>query len=157
MVSIETLVIVHQDSRVLLAMKKRGFGAGKWNGFGGKLTDEDNGSLERAAYRETLEEAGIHVKGLEKIGETLYKFRGDEQDHLVHIYVAESFEGDPVESEEMRPKWFDVSNIPYDDMWKNDKTWLPYLLERKKFNAEIYMSADGETLSCDINEVEKFE
>lgn len=112
MVSIETLVIVHQEPRILLAMKKRGFGKGKWNGFGGKLADEDNGNLELTAYRETLEEGGIHVKDIEKIGETLYKFEGDEQDHLVHVYVAEDFTGEPVESDEMRPEWFDVSGIP---------------------------------------------
>ena len=28
-----------QSSRVLLGMKKRGMGEGKWNGFGGKVCD----------------------------------------------------------------------------------------------------------------------
>mgnify|MGYP001560708223 FL=1 len=32
-----TLCIIHQHSKILLGMKKRGFGAGRWNGFGGKL------------------------------------------------------------------------------------------------------------------------
>lgn len=32
-----TLVLVVRPGRVLLGMKKRGFGAGKWNGFGGKV------------------------------------------------------------------------------------------------------------------------
>jgi hypothetical protein len=35
-----TLCMVHQDNKLLLGMKKRGFGEGRWNGFGGKLGDE---------------------------------------------------------------------------------------------------------------------
>jgi 8-oxo-dGTP diphosphatase/2-hydroxy-dATP diphosphatase len=34
-----TLALIFREdfSQVLLGMKKRGFGEGKWNGFGGKL------------------------------------------------------------------------------------------------------------------------
>lgn len=164
MVRIETLVIVHQGDKVLLGLKKeqegkRNFGAGKWNGFGGGMKDKDNGSIERTAYRETMEECGIYIKGLEKIGETLYKFDSDEQDHLVHVYVVEDFGGEPTESDEMRPQWFHVDDIPYtgDQMWENDVLWMPYLLERKKFRAEICLNAKGKTLTHDIKEVERFE
>lgn len=44
-----TLVLVVQPGRVLLGMKKRGFGAGKWNGFGGKVQPGE--SIEDAARR----------------------------------------------------------------------------------------------------------
>jgi hypothetical protein len=44
-------------SSVLLGLKKRGFGAGKWNGFGGKV--EQGESIRTAAIREMKEEAGI--------------------------------------------------------------------------------------------------
>jgi len=32
-----TLAFVRQGSKVLLGLKKRGFGEGRWNGFGGKV------------------------------------------------------------------------------------------------------------------------
>lgn len=32
-----TLCIIHEHPRVLLGYKKKGFGAGLWNGFGGKV------------------------------------------------------------------------------------------------------------------------
>ena len=32
-----TLAFIRDGERLLLGMKKRGFGAGKWNGFGGKV------------------------------------------------------------------------------------------------------------------------
>ena len=54
-----TLVVIHQNGKVLLGMKKRGFGMGKWNGFGGKVDQGE--SIEGAAKREVFEEAGISV------------------------------------------------------------------------------------------------
>ena len=44
-------------TRLLLGLKKRGFGQGKWNGFGGKL---DEGETPRqAAIREMKEESDV--------------------------------------------------------------------------------------------------
>lgn len=161
---VETLVVVHRDDRVLLGLKRKregkSFGVGKWNGYGGGLEPEDNGDLEVCVCRETWDECGIDLKNLRKVGETRYVFEGDEQDHLVHIYTTDYFEGEPVDSDEMgRHTWFDVSDIPYDanevsdgyGMWKNDRFWMPYLLRGEGFKAEICMTADGETLSCVIN------
>lgn len=56
---------------VLLAMKKRGFGRGKWNGAGGKVGDE---SIEEAAIRETVEEVGVEVVDLEKVAILTFYF-----------------------------------------------------------------------------------
>lgn len=47
-----TLVLVHNAKQVLLGMKKRGFGVGRWNGFGGKV--EQNESIVEAAKRYAL-------------------------------------------------------------------------------------------------------
>ena len=46
-----TLVLIREPSRVLLGMKKRGFGEGRWNGFGGKV--EQGETITQAAYRYT--------------------------------------------------------------------------------------------------------
>ncbi|MCX6719056.1 MAG: NUDIX domain-containing protein [Candidatus Taylorbacteria bacterium] len=68
-----TLCIVYQPSRVLLGMKKMGFGKGRWNGFGGKV--EAGETIEDAAKREVLEEAGIKVDHLEKMGVIDFEFK----------------------------------------------------------------------------------
>ena len=44
-----TLLFVVESDRVLLGMKKRGFGAGRWNGFGGKVDLDE--TIEEAAKR----------------------------------------------------------------------------------------------------------
>lgn len=61
-----TLCFVHDNERILLGMKKRGFGANRWNGYGGKLLDGE--TVEEAAVREFQEEAGIKVNSMEKEG-----------------------------------------------------------------------------------------
>jgi len=157
MVRVETLVIVHRGDKVLLGLKRKregkSFGVGKWNGYGGGL--EDGESLETCVCREAFDEAGIELKNLKKIGETKYVFEGDEQDHLVHIYTTDNFEGYFRDSDEMgNHSWFHKDEIPYDKMWKNDIYWMDYLLRGENFKAEISMTADGETLSCVINNEE---
>lgn len=44
-----TLLFVLEPGRVLLGMKKRGFGAGRWNGFGGKIQVGE--TIEEGAIR----------------------------------------------------------------------------------------------------------
>lgn len=34
---------------------------------------------------------------------------------------------------EMKPRWFSLDNIPYNEMWPDDKHWLPLLLIDQKF------------------------
>jgi 8-oxo-dGTP pyrophosphatase MutT (NUDIX family) len=129
-----TLCLLIKDKKILLAMKKRGFGKGKWNGVGGKLNDGE-GAYD-AMVRETLEEIGVRVKSSKKVAELVfYNYDGSGRESAnmkVDAYVATSWEGDPVESEEMAPKWFSTSEIPYEEMWADDVYWLPKVLEGKR-------------------------
>ena len=61
-----TLCLVSKGDEILLGMKKRGFGEGRWNGFGGKV--EQGESVEEAARRELKEESGVVAEKLEKVG-----------------------------------------------------------------------------------------
>ena len=75
-------------------MKKRGFGAGKWNGYGGKLNDGE--SPEQAVAREIQEESGIIVpeQNLIKLGCINFYFDDKpEFNQRVIIYRINSFEG----------------------------------------------------------------
>ncbi|KAL1278467.1 hypothetical protein QQF64_025140 [Cirrhinus molitorella] len=126
-----TLVLVVQPGRVLLGMKKRGFGAGKWNGFGGKVQPGE--TIEQAARRELLEESGLTVDILHKIGNIKFEFIGETELLDVHIFRADTYKGEPTESDEMRPQWFDIDKIPFSQMWADDVLWFPLLLQKKKF------------------------
>ena len=130
-----TLVIIHQNHRVLLGMKKRGFGAGRWNGFGGKI--ELGETISEAAERELFEEANIVADNLEEFGILNFKFVDQTPDLEVHIFRANSFSGELMETEEMRPQWFKIDEIPYDKMWADDIFWLPLLIKGEKFKGEF--------------------
>lgn len=130
-----TLCIIYQNEKVLLGMKKRGFGVGKWNGFGGHIEDDE--TIEKAAMREVFEEAGLKVKSLEKMGVITFEFQDGHQSFEVHIFRSKDFEGEITESGEMKPEWFNADNLPLDNMWTADAYWLPIMLKGKKFKGEF--------------------
>jgi 8-oxo-dGTP diphosphatase/2-hydroxy-dATP diphosphatase len=132
---IMTLCVIHQHPKVLLGMKKKGFGTGRWNGFGGKVQVGE--TIEDAARRELFEEAGVEVENIEKHGVIDFEFEGNPEILEVHIFKANDFSGEPVESEEMRPQWFFVDEIPFKDMWPDDIYWVPLFLKGKKFKGKF--------------------
>lgn len=143
------LIKKDQDNEeLLLAMKKRGFGMGKWNGVGGKIDfEKGDKNIVDAARRETEEEIGIKIKELEKVAVLNFTFPYKKDwNQSVHVFLAKSWEGEPKESEEMAPKWFKVPEIPYDEMWDDDKFWLPYILKGEKLKAD-FIFKEGEILS----------
>lgn len=139
-----TLCLIHKNSHVLLGMKKRGFGAGRWNGFGGKV--EIGETIEDSLKREIIEEVGIRPANLVKVGKIDFEFVGDPVILEVNIFKTSDFEGEPTESEEMRPEWFHVSEIPFDKMWPDDNYWIPLLLEDKKFIGKFVFEGQDKIL-----------
>ena len=136
--------MIYNDSRILLGMKKRGFGAGKFNGFGGKVHEGE--TIEEAAQRELKEEIGVVAEDLRKRG--ILHFQGEGAEFLeMHVFSASRFEGEPKESEEMAPEWFARDSIPFDKMWLDDKYWIPYLLAEKNFQGYFLFRGHDEILS----------
>lgn len=149
----QTLVIVHWDGKVLLGMKKRGFGMGRWNGFGGKVKEGE--TIETAARRELKEEAGIEAGGLEKVGVIDFEFAGQEDVIEVNIFAATDIVGIPAETEEMKPQWFNIEKIPFAEMWPDDIHWFPLFLAGKKFTGRfLFGEGEGKTIvEQELNEV----
>lgn len=131
---VTTLCLVREQDRILLGMKKRGFGAGRWNGFGGKLHKGE--SIEDNAKRELEEEACIVAEVFDKRG--ILEFVFENGDYVeVHVFSVAVYKGEPKETEEMAPKFFSIRQIPYDHMWPDDKYWLPKFLENKYFKGRF--------------------
>ena len=151
-----TLCLLIKGNKILLAMKKRGFGAGRWNGAGGKFdSDKGDKNILDAAIRETKEEIGVEVKNPEKVGLFHFKFaHKPEWNQDVSLFVAKEWLGIPVESEEMMPQWFSMDKIPYDSMWPDDIHWLPHVLKGKKLEASFLFDQADKILDYNLKIVE---
>lgn len=117
------------ESLVLLGLKKRGFGEGKFNGFGGKL--ESGETLEESAVRELKEECGLVSKlaDLKWRGCLTYIYNTKPKAMEVNVFDLQNWEGDPIETEEMKPRWFEHQAVPLSSMWADDEFWLLQYLE----------------------------
>lgn len=135
------LCFIIRDGHILLIRKKRGLGAGKINGPGGRL--EPGETALQAAIRETREEVGVTPLRLEQIGELHFDFLDGYKLHVA-VFAAEDCEGVLRETDEAIPLWVNLSHIPYDEMWQDDPLWVPLLLQRSKFSG--YFVFDGEQL-----------
>jgi 8-oxo-dGTP diphosphatase/2-hydroxy-dATP diphosphatase len=149
---IATVLVIIREGKVLLGLKKRGFGEGRRNGFGGKPNKGE--SIEDAAIRETQEECGIIPKNISKYGTLDFEFAfNSDWNQQVHFFAATDFEGQPMETEEMKPGWFSFVEIPYNLMWPDDRFWLPLMLAGKKFSGKFVFGENNEILSYVIKEV----
>ena len=148
-----TLCFLIKDGQILLAMKKRGFAAGKWNGPGGKYKDEDK-NIEITAKREMFEETQISPKKLKKVAILNFFFKEKiDWNQQVVVFLTSEWNGAAVETEEMAPKWFNLNEIPYDQMWEDDILWLPKVLDGKIVEGNFLFDENQKMLEHDIREI----
>lgn len=128
-------------------MKKVRFGAGKYNGMDGGV--EGGETPAAGAVREVKEEAGVIVAEADAkpMGSIEFSFEGKpDWSRNVSVFVAQEWSGEPKESEEMAPEWFDLTAIPYEKMWIDDRHWLPLVLEGKTIKASFHFAGDGSAI-----------
>jgi len=155
MTRVETVLIVYRKPKILLGFKdpNKKFG-GRWNGFGGGV--ENGESLEECAIRETEQETGIRPKNPTRVGEILFKFETDEQDHEVHIFKAEEYEGvlnttkDFIEYREFTPE--ELTKM-YDKMMPADRYWLPLFVQEQNFVGEVVFNSKFQVASYNIRRI----
>lgn len=138
-----TLCHIIDENLLLLQKKSAGlFGEGKWNGVGGKLKAGE--SPKEGATREALEETGFSVSQLKSHGVLNFYFgQKATPDWIVYVFSTNLFKGKLVSNEEGILQWFPLNEVPYDEMWEDDKHWLPLLLAGKRFKGDFYFDKNG--------------
>ncbi len=135
-----TLVFVICDGHILLIHKKRGLGAGKINGPGGRIDPGE--TPEQCAVREVEEELCVTPTGMKEAGELFFQFVDGLKLHG-YVFTATGCSGEPRETDEATPLWTPIADIPYPRMWADDRIWLPLMLEGRKFAGRFLFDKDG--------------
>ncbi|KAI0371310.1 hypothetical protein BV20DRAFT_965497 [Pilatotrama ljubarskyi] len=155
--------VIIDDQKVLLGFKKRGFGMGLWNGFGGKVDPGETPA--QAAVRELEEEAGI-TASLKQCGTLFFVVEGVDTAFNISVFSAYEYQGTVTETDEMRPEWFSIQHsllpprnplttidhggkpqelppVPLDKMWADDEFWMPLMFARRYFVGRADFGADN--------------
>ncbi len=136
-----TLMFIVRDDRVLLIRKKRGIGAGKINGPGGKLDPGE--TLLECAVRETHEELGVQAQGAREMGRLWFQFVDGLTIHCT-VFRADDCAGEARETDEAVPLWTPLDDLPFDEMWDDDRIWLPVMLSDRTFR--MWATFDGDRM-----------
>lgn len=133
--------------QVLLGLKKTGFGRGKVVGLGGHV--EQGETDEEAACREVQEEAGVVVRqeDLRDAGVVTFDFPSRPEWNMnARLFVTARWSGEPAESAEILPEWFDVGALPVEQMWQDAAHWLPLVLNGSVLRLTVVLKPDNETV-----------
>ncbi|OGE70562.1 hypothetical protein A2617_03350 [Candidatus Daviesbacteria bacterium RIFOXYD1_FULL_41_10] len=155
-----TLCFPIDGERVLLAFKTKKIGKDRWNGYGGGIK---KGETPRgAAVRELKEESGLDVLQADLTKMAVVDFhnttaKGENFICQVHVFVTPRWTGVPTGDEAMiTPTWFEINNLPFEEMMPADRFWLPPVLDGKKIRAEVHYGPFQKELRQEvkINEVD---
>ncbi len=128
------------------------------SGIGGKVEPEDVGQIEKTLIREFIEEIGTFVDSTTGESSCVFRplkweYRGKvtflyphkpSKDMKVEVFVITEWEGEPVETEAIRPEGpFRYEDIPYHEMWADNRLWLPNVLAGQIVNIIIMYDENG--------------
>lgn len=125
-------------TKVLLGRKLQGFGAGKVMGLGGHV--EPGETEAEAAVREVYEESGVQIDPdyLSHRATITFRFPTKPKwDAVVTVFVGEQWTGNTTDSLEVSPAWYDIDQLPLDEMWDDERYWLPRVLHGERLTATI--------------------
>ena len=151
-----TLLFLRRDDEILLAMKKRGLGQGRWNGVGGKI--EPGETVEQATIRECQEEIEVTPTQFHQVARLDFLMDSNTEPwHMDgHVFVANEWQGTPTETDEMAPAWFKLADIPYDQMWEDDTLWLPQVLAGQLIQASFSFDNTEKMIGHQVNTVDRW-
>lgn len=152
LLSHRTVSLLITDDQVLLGFKKTGFGQGKYLGIGGKI--ESGETPAQAATREITEEIAVTDAQLQPVGVLTFTFPHQPSwSQVVHVFVCRQWQGQPTESSEIKPEWFDQAQLPLSQMWDDAQFWLPAVLNGHSLVGEFIFDPDLKVVNVSLEEM----
>ena len=142
-----TLLFVRMDGMVLLIRKLKGMGAGLVNAPGGRVDPGE--SPAQGAVRETVEELRITPSGIREAGVLNFQFTNG-YSLRCHVFTASAYDGIPSETPEAIPLWIDEREMPYGQMWADDRLWYPLVIENRFFDGR-FLFDDGIMIGAEMD------
>ena len=146
-----TLCFLLNDGKVLLGHKKTGFGKGYIVGIGGGV-DEGEKPIE-AAIREVEEEVFITPSDLSFVGVLDFYFpyvdNPNSWNQRVFVYRTSKWTGTATESEEIKPEWYSVNELPFNKMWDDANYWLKDILAGQETWAQFTFDSNLKVETCE--------
>ena len=135
-----------QGDQVLLGLRKKvsnNLGENKYAGIGGKLENDEN--EDECLVREIKEEIGVDLYHFEKMGRVRFINPSNPQWNMEgFFYLITGWSGTPIETEVINPVWFSKDKIPFDQMFRDNRYWLPILLKGEHFEGVFVFGEDQE-------------
>lgn len=140
-----TVIFLVKHGEVLLGYKKSGFGKGNYVGIGGKV--ESSETIEEGAIRELKEEINVDVlpSNLKKVAILKFYFphvKDESWNQEVYAYLVTQWNGEPIETDEIKPVWFKKDSLPLDKMWNDAQYWIPGILNGEELFEEYLFSKE---------------
>lgn len=142
-----------KEDKVILGLRKQvsfGLGENLISGIGGKVGDSPEiigESDEQAMMREAEEEIGVKIKKLHKVGEITFLFPNKAKwNQFVIAYIIKEWEGEPQETDVIKPLRFQLNELPFERMWADNQYWVPHVLSGKTINATFLYADDNKTV-----------
>ncbi len=143
-----------RKAEVLLGEKKRGDGAGTYEGYGGKVERSD-ASIEHAALREFMEESNTVPSALHKFGIIGLYLPGNDFVMQCHLFYGYGLDGEPQETDEMKPFWFPVDAIPFDMVGDDYRYWWHLFRNDKMFIGTFTFNEQNKVTGKYLNVVDE--
>ena len=144
---------LREGDNVLLGLRKKvssGFAENLISGIGGKVGDKieyADETEEEALIREAQEEIGVKILRYKRIGTIRFIFSHKPKwNQIVYIFIVDHWEGEPKETEVIKPIWFRKTQLPLQQMWDDNAYWVPKVLAGEKIDAVFLLGEDNKVV-----------
>lgn len=153
---VQTIGVSIREGKVLMGDKERGKGAGLLNFPGGHFDPTKDKDPDACIMREFPEEIGVKITSMIKLGIMTFRFEKKDYQVELHIYRIDNYQGTPrdIPGQDLRnPRYLELNQTTYDNMWKGDAQWMPTFLRGKLFRGGGLYRTERELLEFNIEEV----
>lgn len=144
-VPVKDLAICHvfRSGTLLLIKPTEGIGKDKWNAPGGEIVQGDK--PEKSAIKYLYQQTGLYASKVFNNGTVRLALNGQSEfSYRLHIFSTKTATGELKPAIQGEVKWFNLTDIPYFEMWADDRYWLNLVMQGKQFDADFFFDEHNE-------------